>query len=228
MSETTITEKLPASASKGANNGLYIQCERMGFRRKYFVCLHTIDSYERGEAKPQSQVEDCGRAVDCGQCEAKKMHKEELAAGEAIHFKQDGYHAQVSAGKTGANQPPKKWSYDTARKIVGVEASKSPVRDIRRHTGGVGSLKTTKPTGQPITRAEKPTYDMMDMAKLVTDMAKNEHEEGKVALQKMTKVAVEEERPIVTAQQTKSAPSKRLEGESLIDMAKRLNKERQA
>lgn len=201
-----MSELLPASASKGANNGLYIQCEKMGFRRKYFVCLHTLDSYRRGEAKEGTQTADCGRALDCGSCVANKMHKEEIDKGEAIYFEQDPYHTQLKSGA----KPKPSFNYDSGRRALGVE-SKSPVRD--KKVQGVSSLKTTKAP-----KKETSTYDSMDVAKLVTDMAE---EESKIL--KAKEQAIETKKPVVTVRQKPT----RLAGESLIEMGRRLKREKQ-
>lgn len=204
--------KLEPQASKGASNATYLYCERMGHRRKYFICLHTIAAYERGDAKPQTQTEECGHAVDCGACLAKKMHSEEIAKGEAIYFEEDPFH------KAKKPEEKKEWTYGTARKIVTGFDNKSPVSKVERPTG-VSSLKTTR----PVPKKEEPMFDSMDMSKLVTDMAKEETKNEQKA-----KAVVETAKPVITATPKPTTPTAtRLPGESLLDMAKRLRKEKQ-
>lgn len=199
-----MSENLPVKASEGANNGTYLYCDRFNYRRKYFVCLHTLMAFERGQISEGSAVAECGNAEKCGDCTASRMRVEEKSEGRAIYFKLDPYFKTVEE-KVAAEKLRVKSGVDSR---AFNSSSKSPVS---RGVGlsGLNFVKTREPVVKKAKPVEKPAeeFQNVDMGRLITDLAKEE-----------TEVKQEVVKP-------KNEP---LEGESMLDMAKRLIKERRA
>lgn len=208
-----MSELKPIEASAGANNGKYIYCDKFNERKKYFVCLHIMAAKERGDIKPHSPSERCANAIDCGQCTAVGLRKEEIDAGHAIYWEPDPYTSKQAVERPRAERPIRPSFGFSKRPISSYGSnSKSPVTEPTESR----TSSASKP--KPIQKKEA-DFETMDLGKLVTDLAASE-----TAVEVAKKVAVETEKPVITTTQAKP---QRLPGESLAEMAKRLMKEKQ-
>lgn len=195
-----MSEVIPLEKSAAACNGKYVYCQKYGYRRKYFICLNTIAAIKRGNIKPGTPSEECQRACNSGSCSAQEWREEETKAGSAIHYVEDPYRQQLKDREEKANRPvtPKK-TWRAAVSSVKQNVSKpTPSYDVSSKS------PVTKPSA-PKPKPEK-KFAEMDLATVVTDMAKEET---------VKKAAV-----------PKKEKDKPLPGESMLDMAKRLMKER--
>lgn len=78
-------ENYPVESSASGENAYYLNnCEVVGHRPAYCVCLRKIE--ERKNGALATVYSDCSAAIGKKQCPAQRMRKEELAEGRAIYF----------------------------------------------------------------------------------------------------------------------------------------------
>lgn len=75
----------PVEASMSGKNAYYHFCHIRSAKQNYAVCLHILNATEEQRVKRDDFV-DCQRACLRGDCEAKRMREEEIAAGRALYY----------------------------------------------------------------------------------------------------------------------------------------------
>lgn len=76
-------EIYPVEESGTGRNAFYHQCEVVGHRPAYCICVGKVHAYNRGQ---RNFWPECITAMEYNQCGAVKMLAEEVAKGQAIHF----------------------------------------------------------------------------------------------------------------------------------------------
>lgn len=85
MSEQTIISADPSRSFSG-ENAYYFDCEIIGHRPSYFVCLHKMKRREQGPLPDPHQA--CCAAIGNRQCPATHMREKELLEARSIYFVQ--------------------------------------------------------------------------------------------------------------------------------------------
>lgn len=74
------------SRSFTGHNAYYFNCDVVGHRPSYFVCLHKLKRREQGPLPDPHTA--CCAAIGSNQCDAKHMREKELLEGRSIFFVQ--------------------------------------------------------------------------------------------------------------------------------------------
>jgi hypothetical protein len=175
------------------NNTVYIPCEFRQCRQNYAICLNIHKAYKEGRRKPDDY---CTTEIAKGICPALKMRQEEIEAGHALYY--------IPRKEVVVPERPKTY-------IVPVSVKDSP--GYKRGYDAAGDTLTGKTpvkqrTVQPIQPPKPKKLEAMDMAGVVSQMAK-EHSEK----------TVENVKSVVTLSEPKV--------ESMLEKARRIREEAQ-
>ena len=85
MTEKATTSSDPSRSFNG-ENAYYFDCDIIGHRPSYFVCLHKLKRREQGPLPDPHQ--SCCAAIGSRQCPAAHMREKELLEGRSIYFEQ--------------------------------------------------------------------------------------------------------------------------------------------
>lgn len=85
MSDASSVFALPERSFTG-DNAYYFDCEVVGHRPSYFVCLHKLKRREKGPLPEPHQA--CCEAIGKRQCQAMHMREKEILEGRSIYFEQ--------------------------------------------------------------------------------------------------------------------------------------------
>ena len=82
--EVVTTEILPPEASRSGTNTCYCHCQALNKRSNYGVCLFTLEAFEQGRLREDS---DCYSVASRGDCAARRYRQQERDAGRALFYK---------------------------------------------------------------------------------------------------------------------------------------------
>ena len=204
-----VIEFLPVEMSVGGKNRYIHFCDHMGQQRFYGVCLHLIESWRRGTLKLDRTVDpqgECAYYMERGTCAALAMRKEETQADRAIYYKpqrklEDGI-ATIDANRIDRSNPNyiRGWNQAGSNRALDIKTGETP-----RAATPAAKPKRLEPS--------KPVAPKGDgYADLINTMM---NEEFKPAAKKE-----------VTAE-LRPTPVRK-EGESMLEMARRLRAEQKA
>ncbi|WP_429236564.1 hypothetical protein [Aeromonas salmonicida] len=83
--EPVTTEILPVDASRSGKNTVYHHCGQLERRASYGVCLFTLECFDKGKLRSDS---DCYQPISSGSCSAIALKAREIEAGRALFFKE--------------------------------------------------------------------------------------------------------------------------------------------
>lgn len=83
--EPVTTDILPVDASRSGKNTVYHHCGQLERRASYAVCLFTLERFEKGKLRADS---DCFQPLEKGLCSALALRAQEVEAGRALFFKE--------------------------------------------------------------------------------------------------------------------------------------------
>ncbi len=83
--EPVTTDILPVDASRSGKNTVYHHCGQLERRSSYAVCLFTLQQFERGKLRADSE---CHQPLSKGLCSALALRAREVEAGRALFFKE--------------------------------------------------------------------------------------------------------------------------------------------
>ena len=153
------TEHFPLDHSLKGNNTIYVACDHRGAQQNYAICLNVNKAYDEGRRAPEDY---CSKEIKNGKCYASHMRQEELAAGHTLYYK---------PRKVVEVKPVEPKAY-----IVPIGADKTDgYKRGWSHAGAVLGKKETdvpKAIQRPKPVAAKPKNEPMDMAAVVSMMAK--------------------------------------------------------
>ncbi|MEG2989813.1 MAG: hypothetical protein RR818_00585 [Citrobacter sp.] len=205
----------PPEKSMSGRNSVYQFCDARQQQVSYAVCLHTIKKIEDG-TMPKDQFIECQRGYTHNNCPAKKMRKQEIAAGQALFFIERPRHitdpvakeantsnGAVSSGKYDMNNP----SYARGWAIGGGSGvnTAAPKKQQPKPTRNVGPIKKTG-------------FVEATMADALNEMVKDD-KKPKAVEQPKPVAAKAAPAPVAAAQPSTS--NRPLPGESMADFIKR-------
>ena len=200
MSDTSSVFALPERSFTG-DNAYYFDCEVVGHRPSYFVCLHKLKRREKGPLPEPHQA--CCEAIGKRQCQAMHMREKEILEGRSIYFEQRKRFEDMTPD----------------RPMAPIVASKPRTLPyIPKH-----EMPEAPP---PIVKRPEPTKEMggLDFASLVAELASQKEE---VAL-RPTEKPVEPPKPVATPQLSPKPENPPKAAESLLEMARRLKEARKS
>lgn len=214
----TDTVKTVAESATGANRHI-VWCDAQNQKHFYGKCAMLSDAYNAGRLKPEGTVDDsCAMAMSRNQCTALPMRAEEVSKGHAVYFTPP--RDETSPRKVDKNSLSYRRGFN---KVSGTKVEDKPIPkrfSLPANYNGAkpGVIKTYSrvPESQALGRRDRiepeSEFEQMDYSKAVSDLA------AEKTVTKETGVAV------VTAQQHKPKP----EGESMLDIARRLTEEKRS
>ena len=167
MTQPELIEVYPVEMSKGGVNSHYHFCDMRGGQQSYAVCLNIISAIEEDRIKPDQFI-DCQRACLHGNCNAKVMRAEEVAAGHALYFK-------PRTNLNPANARPAVEAQDHALRVA--KYDRADPSYSRGWAAGGGDKPTNKVVNKPVSRPAPPpakpkdSYVTESMADLVNVIA---------------------------------------------------------
>lgn len=196
MSEKTIISADPSRSFSG-ENAYYFDCEIIGHRPSYFVCLHKMKRREQGPLPEPHQA--CCAAMGNKQCTAVHMREKELLEGRSIYFVQrkrfedmipDRPKAPIVASKPRTlpyipkhEMPPAPPPMPIKRQEPQMQALDfaSVVTELAKETAQEAPQKPVEPpkpvaAPQPLPKAENPpkaTESLLEMARRLKEARKS-------------------------------------------------------
>lgn len=200
MSETSSVFALPERSFTG-DNAYYFDCEVVGHRPSYFVCLHKLKRREKSPLPEPHQA--CCEAIGKRQCQALHMREKELLEGRSIYFEQR---------KRFEDMIP--------------DRPKAPIVASKPRTLPYIPKHEMPPAPPPVVKRPEPTKEMggLDFASLVTELASQKEE---VALG-LTEKPVEPPKSVAAPQPSLKPENPPKATESLLEMARRLKEARKS
>lgn len=129
--EPVTTDILPVNASRSGKNTVYHHCGQLERRASYGVCLFTLECFDNGKLRSDS---DCYQPISSGSCSAIALKAREIEAGRALFFKervipvvvQDEEPVQVITGPTKPESESYMRGWNAAGRLFG--GSRSPAK----------------------------------------------------------------------------------------------------
>jgi len=166
-------DKLSVSESKGLGNNHTMWCDKHDQRRHYGACIWQVEAYDEDRLET-GEHNDCANAMCAGNCVAKKMREEEIAAGHAIYFREKNVvNKHESVVNTVKNDSYKRgWNQvgssagktDDNYEVAGIP--RAVVKRIERHSDSAPIVKTVD-MADVITKAVAEESKKISMAEFV-------------------------------------------------------------
>ncbi|MGU5794286.1 hypothetical protein ACV1DW_15755 [Aeromonas hydrophila] len=192
--EPVTTEILPVDASRSGKNTVYHHCGQLERRAAYGVCLFTLECFDKGKLRTDS---DCYQPISSGSCSAMALKAREIEAGRALFFKervipvvaQTEEPAVTITGPTKPESESYMRGWDAAGRLVGDRPARKPslaprptpkpaVKTASERMFGVkeSSLADAVSTAatEALVGAKEPTPLVQFVAKLIRDKDRDE------------------------------------------------------
>lgn len=199
MSKTSSVFALPERSFTG-DNAYYFDCEVVGHRPSYFVCLHKLKRREQGPLPEPHQA--CCEAIGKRQCQAMHMREKELLEGRSIYFEQR---------KRFEDMIP--------------DRPKAPIVASKPRTLPYIPKHEMPPAPTPVVKRPGPVKEMggLDFAELVTELASQ-----KEVAPALVEKPAEPPKPVAAPQPSPKPETPPKATESLLEMARRLKETRKS
>jgi len=187
--------KIPVGMSAGGDNSHYVNCDVLGQKKAYAACLHIRVLFDEVQHADKHPYFECFNAIRRGVCPALAMRRQELEAEEALFYKPRPK-SPVSVVKFNKQDS----SYARGWNSVGAKLDHPKLDDLPtlRGVSKPAPIQRSKVTGET-KKPEKPAIMEMDYSAVVNEMMADSKEEPK------------------------SEPKRSVTGNSLLDIARKMN-----